>query len=865
VILRMLFLNLGHPSAFPFLDSPSDRNIKDGFDLLVELGAVAKSGQDYRLSKKGKLMARMPMDPRISRIVLEAAREGCLKETVVIASALSIQDPRQRPADKTLQADQAHARFKDPDSDFLTLLNIWNLYHREWETLKTQNQMRKFCRQHSLSYTRMREWVYTHDQICTILRQQKVVETKIQGGHCYESIHRSVLCGFLSNIAAKKEKNMYLAARGREVMLYPASTLFNKGPGWIVAAEIIKTSRLFARTTARIDPDWLEALGGNLCRSSYSEPHWVKQRGEVRAFQKVTLLGLVIVPRRSVSYGPINPEESHRIFVRSALVEGNMENPLPFLVENKNLVAELALIEGKLRRRDILVTDMAVADFYSERVKGIYDVAGLKKSIREKGGDDFLKLKKEDLLLKSPGDEDLAGYPEAIQAGAGAYPCEYVFAPGKEEDGVTVKVPAGLVSAIPPESLDWGIPGLLREKVTTLLKGLPKRYRKMLVPVSRTVDVILQNMDQGDDSLVNKLSSFVYRRFSVDIPASVWSGVEVPEHLKVRVTVVDHAGKELESSRDIRLLSLSDRKRHAPESSAVWERCRKRWERKGITTWDFDELPETLSLGEHLVAYPALAPAGAGVNLLLFRNREEAFASHLKGVRWLLTRHFAKDLKYLKRNLTLPGDTSDATHHVGGGAVLEEEMIDHLASHFFEKNIRRAEEMKEACETIRPLLMERAAFLKEQVLRILDALHQVQMTLQSINEPKNPETDFSRKIREEMKSLVPPDFLRVYKADRLHHLPRYLKALQIRAERGANDPEKHRIKAFEVQAFDESLQRLHRNLSPGASETKREALDDFRWMIEEFKVSLFAQELKTAFPVSKKRLEEKLKEIERMA
>ncbi len=297
VILRMLSLRLGHPSGFPFLDPPGERSIKDGFDLLSELGAVTREGELPALTGKGKLMARMPLDPRISRMMIEAAREGGLGEVAVIAAALSIQDPRERPVEKAQQADQAHSPFKDPDSDFLTLLNIWNRYHREWETLKTQNRMRKFCKQNFLSYPRMREWVYTHEQITGILQEQKIGAQETRQELRYARIHRCVLSGFLSNIALKKEKNMYQAARGREVMIFPGSTLFNKSPAWIVAAEMVKTSRLFARTVGKIEPEWIEPLAGDLCRSTTFDPHWDRNRGEVRAFEQVSLYGLVIVPR----------------------------------------------------------------------------------------------------------------------------------------------------------------------------------------------------------------------------------------------------------------------------------------------------------------------------------------------------------------------------------------------------------------------------------------------------------------------------------------------------------------------------------------------------------------------------------------
>jgi len=863
VILRMLSLNLGHPSSFPFLDPPPERSIKDGFDLLLELDAVNKTGKDFHLTEKGRAMARMPIDPRISRMMIEAAKEGCIEDASVIASALSIQDPRERPVEQAVQADQMHAPFKDPDSDFLTLLNIWNLYHREWETLKTQNQMRRFCKQNFLSYIRMREWVYTHDQIMTILRELRMLDRNRKSPG-YDPIHRAVLSGFLSNIAVKKEKNIYLAARGREVMLYPGSTLFKKAPAWIVAAEMVKTSRLFARTVARINPEWLEALGGELCKCSYSEPHWDARRGEVRAIQRVTLFGLVVVPGRSISYSHVDAEASHRIFIRSALVEGKVDNPPPFLVHNRKVAADLAAIENKLRRRDIVVDDSAVAEFYSERLRGVCDMASLRKLIKQRGGDEFLRLSREKLVLTLPDEAELAQYPDLLHVAGRVYPCEYAFAPGKEEDGVTVKVLTGFVSTIPSERLDWTVPGLLREKVTALIKGLPKRYRKLLVPVSQTVEVILQGMEHADGSLVGTLSDFVYRRLGADIPASVWAAVELPAHLAMRVAVVDHTGKELESGRDIHVLVRSDRERQEPESSAAWDRCRRKWERKGITSWDFDELPESLCPGECIVAYPALKAGDESADILLFRDREEALSVHRKGVRWLLARHFAKDLKFLRRNLALPKDRATAARFFGGTTALEKAMMEHVVSLLLEKNLRRAEEIKEAFEKLSSIIVESGMALKDQVLEILDAYNLAQAALLTAKGSEKRETEFSLKIGEELETLVPRGFLELYDADLLGRLPRYLKALRLRAERGANDPEKHRSRTAQVEPFTRSLKRFKESISPHTSRAKREAVEDFRWIIEEFKVSLFAQELKTAFPVSSKRLQEKEKEIERM-
>jgi ATP-dependent helicase HrpA len=871
VILRMVFLNLGHPASFPFVDPPGARSIKDGFDLLLELGAVLRDGRDYRLTEKGRVMARMPLDPRISRMMLEASREGCVREVAVIASALSIQDPRERPLEKAALADQVHAPFRHPDSDFLTLLNIWNRYHRTWEALKTQNRMRKFCKENFLSFPRMREWVYIHVQILSILKEQKIRLGKRDESETPESryarIHRSVLSGFLSNIAVRKEKNFYTAARGREAMVFPGSTLFNKKAPWIVAAEMVKTSRLFARTAAGIDPGWLEALGWDLCRSTYSDPHWEKNRGEVRAFEQVTLYGLVIVSGRPVSYGPIAPEEAHTIFVQSALVEGEVRERFPFLTHNLNLVKKLADMEDKVRRRDILVSDAVVADFYSRRIEGIYDIRTLKKRIKDRGGDDFLKLREEDLVLDLPDEAELALYPDELAIGETRFKTSYRFAPGKEEDGVTIRIPSSLASRIPAERLEWGVPGIFREKVIALIKGLPKRYRKQLVPVSGTADIVVKEMKPESASLLSSLARFVYHRFKVDIPASVWAEAEIPEHLRMRVALTDHRGREVESGRDIRLLGREGPSASPETDSAAWKIARAKWERDGLTTWDFEGLPESLSLGAHMVAYPALVPEEGGVNIRLFQDHDEALASHLKGVQGLLSLHLARDLKFLKRNWPLPGEGARGAAYFGGAAAVEKALHQGLLKSLFRKDLRDREAFLAHAETLKQAMFDKARELRDLTVKVLDAYHRTRSAvhaLEEANKSNRQVLDLCGGIRTDLDALVPGDFLDIYPSERLAHIPRYLKAMEMRAVRGANDPEKDRIKTARVEGFIKACGKMREELSPHASREKREEVEAFLWMIEEFKISLFAQELGTPFPVSVKRLEEKRKEIERM-
>ena len=524
-------------------------------------------------------------------------------------------------------------------------------------------------------------------------------------------------------------------------------------------------------------------------------------------------------------------------------------------------------MEEKLRRRDIVAGDPAIAEFYSSRLQGVYDLRTLKKKIREKRGDAFLRLKEDDLLLSGPDEEELAQYPDRIAAGERTYDFTYAFAPGREEDGVTLRVPSGQVSGVPPECLDWSVPGLLKEKVTALIKGLPKTYRKQLVPVPQTVEIILQEMEKGEPSLINALSRFVYRKFGVDIPASVWAGVEIPDHLKMRVSVVDHSGKALESGRDIHLLIQSDERRHGAESSSAWKRALEKWERQGITTWDFEALPETVSLTERLLAYPALAPDKDSASIRLFRTPQQALASHEKGVQLLLTLQLAKDLKHLQKSLTLPSEAYAGARYFGGMRAMEELLYQALLRHLLRKNVRTEQEFLSHAESCKQLLFEKGKELKNVAVRILEAYDRTRSTLHTI-EKANPSNGavlaLCGQIRKELDALVPRNFPDLYSPDDLTHLPRYLKAFEVRAERGAHHPEKDKAKETQIEEFAEALRTMKESIGPSTSSEKKAAVESFRWMLEEFRVSLFAQELKTRFPISKKKLEETRKEIERM-
>ncbi|HDT11248.1 MAG TPA: DUF3418 domain-containing protein, partial [bacterium] len=509
---------------------------------------------------------------------LQGHQESCIPEIAVIASALSIRDPRERPPEKAAQADLMHLSFRNPDSDFLTLLNIWNRYHDEWEHLSSQNKKRKFCRDHFLSFNRMREWILIHAQILAILQEMKIFHKKKASKEItpslYSKIHRSILAGYLSNIAVNKEKNIYTAPQGREAMIFPGSGLFNRSVRWIVAAETVKTSRLFARTAAKIDPSWLEELAGSLCKYFYSNPHWNKKKGEVLAEERVTLFGLEIISGRTVSYGRINPDEAHQIFIQSALIQGSI-HPLPdFLKYNLELIKKLSIFEEKLRRRNILAPESVLLDFYSERLPGTYNVRGLLDRIAAKGSDDFLKLTEEELLKTIPDRQELEAFPDEIILEGMKFKTQYRFSPGQEKDGVTLKIPARLLSSIPKETLEGTIPGLFKEKITALIKGLPKRYRKQLIPVNEKVEAIVKNIPQDSVPLYKNLSLFIRKKYGFLIPEEEWLKVEIPDYLKFRLAVIDQKKNEIKAGRDIERLRQELDSSSLHEESEAWKNAK---------------------------------------------------------------------------------------------------------------------------------------------------------------------------------------------------------------------------------------------------------------------------------------------------
>jgi ATP-dependent helicase HrpA len=900
VILRMISLKLGDISDFPFIDSPDLKSIKDGFNLLYELGAIKsrRKARDNRsetksikgvtagrveLTEKGRLMAKIPLDPRLSRVLLEAADENCIDQIAVIAAALSIQDPRERPLEKKDAADQMHARFDDPYSDFTTLLNVWNRYHHIHNTKKSTHQLKRFCRQHFLSYRRMREWRDIHSQIRAILeefglpvahRRGRVPAENLnldKARPLYQRIHKSILSGFLSNIAEKKEKHFFRATKNREVMVFPGSGLFDSAGRWIVAAEMVETSRLFARTVANIESDWLEGLGGDLCHRKFQNPHWERSRGEVVADEQVSLFGLIIISQRPVSYGPISPDEATDIFVRSAIIKADLKKPFAFMKHNQRLIDEIQGIEDRLRRRDVLISEEDLFAFYREKLDHIYTTSMLSKYIKNRGGDRFLRLRKPDLMNYDPDAAELSSFPLSTKMNGQQFEYQYHFGPGEDADGVTIKVPVSLTPAVSEEGFDWLVPGLFREKVEALIKGLPKVYRKKLVPVNETVEIITREIPRQRGSLFSALGEFILQRFGVDIPASAWPIATLPDHLKMRFSVTAPDGKELYSGRDAAVLSQQKMKTSQADE---FEAYRLKWEKSGIARWDFEDLPEFLSSPKSAktkwVAYPALAVSGGNtesVSLKLYRQQHKAVRMHKSGVAGLYKIHFARDLKFLKKGLKLPKHLKAAADLFGGPANVEQQMLDRVINDLFCKNIRARELFYAHAAKISPILISHGQKLLGFCLPVLKAYHNLHQELEKLkraNLDNRTLHRFYEDLMRELARLAPESFVNLYDMDRLTHLIRYIKCMEIRAQRAMVDFEKDQAKARDVKTFSDRLDKMIKTLPPNASNDKREALEEFFWMIEEYKISVFAQELKTAIPISRIRLEKKLAQIKRM-
>ncbi len=911
VILQMKLLGFGAIESFPLLDPPDSRLVADGYRTLEELAAVDARGE---LTPLGRQLARLPVDPRIGRILLAAGDHHCLAEVLIIAAALSVQDPRERPLDKQQAADEIHATFNHPESDFLTFINLWGFLEKERKAL-SRSQFRKLCQRHFLSWNRVQEWRDVHSQLHEQMAEMPTLnqsrrtrdpssplsgrERGTGGGEValnqsrrtrdpssrpspptgataapgtYGEIHQALLTGLLSNIGFRDERD-YQGTRNSRFLIHPSSALFKETPKWIVAAERIETTRHYGRIVARVQPDWIESVGAHLLQRSYSEPHWQSGSGQVAAFERVTLFGLPLVPRRRVNYGPINTGESREIFIRFGLTEGDFDTRAPFWRHNRELIEYVQHLESKSRRRDILVDEEAIYAFYEARVpEGVYSTAQLERWLRVATRNDpkLLHMRMSDCMCHEATAVTAEAFPDRLQVGATALPLEYHFDPGHDSDGITLVVPLPLINQVSAERLEWLVPGLLEERVTALMRGLPKSIRKSLVPIPDNAARICAQLTPSERPLIQALGESIRELTGVQVPEDAWDPSAVPPHLRMKLRLVDEQGRQIALSTD----PVQLKREHGGDGRESFARIpASDLERDGITRWDFAELPQQVDLtraGIRLRGFPALVDAGDSVSIRVLDSAEGAELAMRGGLRRLIMLNLGADLRRLRKGL--PGldrlrlqyakaptkATSDPARP--SSPDLAEELVALILDLTFALGlppVRDRDAFLRRLEEQRGRLSARAQEVCLLAERILAAYQSLRVRLAAITQTNWMES--LSDIRAQVDRLVFRGFLQEIPFECLTQYPRYLQAAQKRAEKllhaGTRDRQRM-VEMAEIQA------RWSERSDAARAEGRRDPrLDEIRWMLEELRCSLFAQEVGTAYPISVKRVQARWREL----
>ena len=939
VILRMKAFRLGDIETFPFVNPPSAPAIEGGYQLLIELGALDET---RGLTALGLDLARLPIDPTLGRMLLQAQQEHATRELLIIASGLAIQDPRERPLDKREMADAAHRRFLDPHSDFLTLLNLWNGVHDAWESLRSQGQRRRFCRDHFLSYVRMREWQDLHAQLHGALEELGTVNLNASGASG-EVIHRAILSGLLAHVAMRTGRNAYTGTGNRAVQVFPGSVLFerfepsakgsraNRGrgvesgepvqaektrqPAWIMAGEIVETSQRFARTLAGIEPGWIVGLAPHLCRTTHQNPRWSVGAGRVLVDEIVHFQGLEVL-RRAVAYGNLQPAEATAIFIRDALVgesllppardggnealdEAPADSPLPpqyaFLGHNRKIRQRVEDWQTRVRLGDARDPDEALYRFYAGRLSGVSSVSELNRVIRDASGPGFLCATVADLTDGREMGFDADAFPDRVDVAGHPVPVTYAYAPGESWDGVTLKVPAELLPLVPPSALEWAVPGLRASLVSEWLASLPKSLRRALQPFPPKVEAIVRDLRPAAGSLCDELGQWLHRACGVGVPPEAWRPESVPGHLRPRIEVVDADGRVLGAGRDPRELRrlVGTVRPASPAESPAWKRLTHEWERLDVSGWTFGDLPESVDGGQAApgipTVYPGLSLEGGCVHVRLFRTAASARAASRDGFQRLVERSLQKDLAWLEKDLR----GLDRLHASFGSPatadVLRETAMDHIRRQVlpaeappgltrtaFDAAVQASREQlrgaaPQLIRAVGSILAARKSLLDRlgggpptpaARPRTLNDLSQLPLAVPASAPPPRPATagrPWITAVQRELDRLMPPRFLETTSPDRLVHLPRYLKALQLRLERAAQQPARDAERIRLLAPYETAASRLV--ASPAVSDDDRRRREEFLGMLEEFKVSVFAQELGTVLPVSATRLDVLLAEL----
>ncbi|WP_337027846.1 ATP-dependent RNA helicase HrpA [Vibrio cholerae] len=856
VILQMTALGLGDIEAFPFVEAPDKRNIQDGVRLLEELGAINDQIKDpkKRLTESGKQLARLPIDPRLARMVLEASKLGCLKEVMIIASALSIQDPRERPSDKQQSADDKHRRFNHEDSDFLTLVNLWHYIGQQQKAL-TSNQFCRQCKLDYLNYLRVREWQDVYTQLHQSTREMGFKLNDEPGS--YHAVHSAILVGLLSHIGMKdQEKNEYHGARNARFNIFPASGLFKKQPKWVMSAELVETSKLWARVVAKIEPDWIEPLAKHLIKRSYSEPHWSKKNAAVMAYEKVMLYGIPIVPKRLVNYGTIDPVLSREIFIRSALVEGDWETKHAFFKQNRALLAEVEELEHKSRRRDILVDDEELFQFYDQRVgtevvSGRHFDAWWKTASRKTP--DLLSFEKEMLFKGDASHITDLDYPNFWHQGNLKLKLSYQFEPGENSDGVTVHIPLPILNQVEPHGFDWQIPGLRHELVVSLIKSLPKTLRKNFVPAPNYADAFLARVTPFEMPLLDAMEKELRRMTGVTVLREDWKLDQLPAHLKITYRAVDHRNRKLNESCDLHELKESLKEKVQETLSQVADDD---IEQRDLHTWSFGELPKVYQQkrgGFEVRAYPALVDKKDSVEIKLFETEQEQLSAMRAGQRRLILLNVPSPIKYLHANL--PNKSKLGLYFNPYGKVLD--LIDDCIACGVDKLIEERGGMVWEPQAFEALKEHVRAELGDTVVEIAKQVETILTTAYNINKRLKGKVDFTMAfalsdVKAQIEGLIFSGFATECGWKRLPDILRYMRAIERRMEKLPVDPNKDRLHMLKIESVANKYKELLNKIPKGMAIPDN--VREIRWMLEELRVSYFAQQLGTPYPVSDKRI-----------
>lgn len=868
VILQMTAAGLGDIEKFPFIDPPDHRNIRDGVQLLQELGALDPAQKDARkrLTERGRKLAQLPVDPRLARMVLEADKNGCVREVMVIAAALSIQDPRERPAEKQTQADQQHARFKDETSDFLAYLNLWR-YVREQQKERGSSSFRRMCKQEYLNFLRIREWQDIYTQLRTVAKQMGIHLNEDDAPD--QQVHLSLLAGLLSHIGMKdvKEgaKNEYLGARSAKFAIFPGSALFKKPPRFVMSAELVETSRLWARVNAKIEPEWVEPLAEHLLKRTYSEPHWEKDQAAVMAYEKVTLYGVPIVAQRKVNYGRIDQEASRELFIRNALVEGDWRTHHKFFADNRKLLTEVEELEHRARRRDILVDDETLFDFYDQRVpehvvSGAHFDSWWKHKRHEEP--ELLDFERSMLINERAGDVSKDDYPDTWRQGPLKFRVTYQFEPGADADGVTVHVPLQVLNQVTDEGFDWQIPGLREEVVTELIRSLPKPIRRNYVPAPNFAQRFLDRAVPLQEPLTTTMARELKRMVGVPLTADDFDWSRVADHLQITFRIVDERRRKLAEDKDLEALKLrlKPKARQAISQAAAATAEREGGgaiERTGLTDWTIGSLTrlfETRRAGQPVKAFPALVDDGDTVSVRLFDTEAEQQQAMWKGTRRLILRNipvnpakFASDKLTNAHKLALsanPHGSVQALFDDCATAAADKLIADFGGPAWDEESYRKL------YEKVRAEIVDTTVRTVDRVQQALAAWQACERRLKGVRSAVLLAnlTD----VRKQLDALVKPGFVTETGLRRLPDLMRYLVAADRRLQQMPTNVQRDTSRMEKVHEMQDEYAWLLEQLPQGRPVPS--SVLDIRWMIEELRVSYFAHALGTAYPVSDKRI-----------